>query len=161
MDICKVCVFSVGRFSNPSHCNSGREGILTTVTTTQLFLMRRKHIVNLVLLTSCDIMGLSSGSVNCDVTSGQPYNWGPPPYFDYSCLSVIPFSIYFGGEEGWPYPYLKARPHLEHWHWKERTLYVPSVLLHLPQAALLLRYIMSNSTTPHPINRVGIVCCIL
>ena len=74
MDICKVCVFSVGRFSNPSHCNSGREGILTTVTTTQLFLMRRKHIVNLVLLTSCDIMGLSSGSVNCDVTSGQPYN---------------------------------------------------------------------------------------
>ena len=31
-------------------------------------------LVTLVSLTTCDVMWLSMGSVNCDVTSGQPHS---------------------------------------------------------------------------------------
>ena len=43
-----------------------------------------------------DQLWCHGGSVNWDITSGQPCDWAPPPYFVYICLSAIPFSIYFG-----------------------------------------------------------------
>ena len=57
-------------------------------------------VITLVLLTKCDVLGFSMGSVNCDVMPGQNYCWVPPPYFVYICLiwyisllTVIPLQI--------------------------------------------------------------------
>ena len=52
-------------------------------------------VFTLVLLTCCNVIGLSK--LYCHVWSAllQSPTMAPPPYFVYICLSAIPFSIYF------------------------------------------------------------------
>ena len=53
-------------------------------------------VITLVSLTSCDVMGLSKSWHHVWSALGLSPTMVPPPYFLYICLSVIPFSIYFG-----------------------------------------------------------------
>ena len=57
---------------------SGEYGTISLVSHLSLCLV---IVITLVLLTSCGVMGLSMGLVNCDVMSGQPYYLASPPIF--------------------------------------------------------------------------------